>query len=50
MPKYEYKTLPETTVEELERIERLVARGWKIVKSRMFSVVLEKQIKPRGKQ
>jgi hypothetical protein len=40
----EYKRVEMNSVENIALVERLVASGWKIVRSNIFAVMLEKRI------
>lgn len=42
--KVKYKRVEMDSVENIALVERLVERGWKIVRSNIFAVMLEKRI------
>lgn len=47
---YEYKRIETRTIADIEEVERLVAVGWRIYQSSIFSVTLERKTKPTGRK
>jgi hypothetical protein len=43
--KFEYRTVDTSTIDGIEKAERLQARGWRIIRTGLYLIQFEREVK-----